>query len=177
MSELWINRVFGRDAIEKIQRCRAATGERRIRQQRHRCHDAAIERPDPTAINDAPILLKATSKAGSSSPRLQIVRGQLARQAFQEIVPDVQILPLDEPFVMQDSREAAEKLLKDVSGILSPANEQSELWRPPPLAVTRRQQLAYATLSPARKHRQAAVQGPHASAVRRSVIRSAARFA
>ena len=74
-----------------------------------------------TAIDDAPILLKATkAKLVVISSRIQIVRGRPARQAFQEIVPDVQILLLDEHFATQDPGEAAEKLLKDVTGILTP---------------------------------------------------------
>jgi len=54
--------------------------------------------------------------------RIRIVRGRPVRQAFQEIVPDVQILTLDEQFATQDPGEAAEKLLKDVTGILAPVN-------------------------------------------------------
>jgi len=76
-----------------------------------------------TAIDDAPILLKATkAKLVVASSRIQIVRGRPIRQAFQEIVPDVQILTLDEHFATQDPGEAAEKLLKDVSSMLATAN-------------------------------------------------------
>ncbi|HYM75490.1 MAG TPA: STAS domain-containing protein [Candidatus Dormibacteraeota bacterium] len=72
-----------------------------------------------TAVDDAPILLKATkAKLVVISARLQMVRGKPVRQAFQEIVPDVQILTLDEHFATQDPGEAAEKLLQDVSALL-----------------------------------------------------------
>jgi anti-anti-sigma factor len=76
-----------------------------------------------TATDDSPILLKATkAKLVVVSSRIQIVRGRPLRQAFQEIVPDVQILTLDEHFATQDPGEAAEKLLKDVNAMLAPAN-------------------------------------------------------
>jgi anti-sigma B factor antagonist len=76
-----------------------------------------------TAIDDSPILLKATkAKLVVISSRIQMVRGRPVRQAFQEIVPDVQILTLDEQFATQDPGEAAEKLLKEVTGILAPVN-------------------------------------------------------
>ncbi len=73
-----------------------------------------------TAIDDAPILLKATkAKLVVISSRIQIVRGRPVRQAFQEIVPDVQILTLDDHFATQDPGEAAEKLLSEVNGKLA----------------------------------------------------------
>lgn len=76
-----------------------------------------------TTIEDAPILLKATkAKLVVVSARMQIVRGKPIRQAFQEIVPDVQILTLDEDFASQDPGEAAEKLLNDVNGLLTAAS-------------------------------------------------------
>jgi len=76
-----------------------------------------------TAIDDAPILLKATkAKLAVVSSRIQIVRGRPLRQAFQEIVPDVQILTLDEHFATEDPGEAAEKLLKDVNAMVATAN-------------------------------------------------------
>lgn len=76
-----------------------------------------------TATDDSPILLKATkAKLVVVSSRIQIVRGRPLRQAFQEIVPDIQILTLDENFAAQDPGEAAEKLLTDVNAILASAN-------------------------------------------------------
>ena len=76
-----------------------------------------------TAIDDAPILLRATkAKLVVISSRIQIVRGRPIRQAFQEIVPDVQILTLDENFATQDPGEAAEKLLSEVNGKLAGVN-------------------------------------------------------
>ena len=76
-----------------------------------------------TAIDDSPILLKATkAKLVVMSSRIQVVRGRPVRQAFQEIVPDVQILALDGNFAAQDPGEAAEKLLKDVSEMVAAVN-------------------------------------------------------
>jgi anti-sigma B factor antagonist len=76
-----------------------------------------------TAIDDAPILLRATkAKLVVVSSRIEIVRGHPLRQALQEIVPDVQILTLDEHFATQDPGEAAEKLLNDLNAMLTPAN-------------------------------------------------------
>ena len=76
-----------------------------------------------TAIDDAPILLKATkAKLAVVSSRIQIVRGRPLRQAFQEIVPDIQILPLDDHFATDDPGVAAEKLLKDVNAMLATTN-------------------------------------------------------
>ena len=73
-----------------------------------------------TTVEDAPILLKATkAKLVVISPRMQMVRGKPVRQTLQEIVPDVQILTLDESFASQDPGEAAEKLIKDVNGLLA----------------------------------------------------------
>ena len=73
-----------------------------------------------TAIDDSPILLKATkAKLVVASSRIQIVRGRPMRQAFQEIVSDVQILILDDHFATDDPGEAAEKLLKDVNAMLA----------------------------------------------------------
>lgn len=76
-----------------------------------------------STIEDAPILLKATkAKLVVVSARMQIVRGKPIRQAFQEIVPDVQILTLEENFASQDPGESAEKLLHDVNALLTPAS-------------------------------------------------------
>jgi anti-sigma B factor antagonist len=76
-----------------------------------------------TTLEDAPILLKATkAKVVVISPRMQIVRGKPARQAFQEIVPDVRILTLEDNFASQDPGEAAEKLLADVNALVALAN-------------------------------------------------------
>jgi len=76
-----------------------------------------------TAIDDAPILLRATkAKLVVVSSRIQIVRGRPLRQALQEIVPDVQILTLDDHFATEDPGEAAEKLLTDVNALLATAN-------------------------------------------------------
>jgi anti-sigma B factor antagonist len=76
-----------------------------------------------TAIDDAPILLRATkAKLVVISSRIQIVRGRPLRQALQEIVPDVQILTLDDHFATEDPGEAAEKLLTDVNALLATAN-------------------------------------------------------
>ena len=73
-----------------------------------------------TAIDDAPILLRATkAKLVVVSSRIQIVRGRPFRQAFQEIVPDIQILTLDDHFATDDPGEAAEKFLKDVNALLA----------------------------------------------------------
>lgn len=75
-----------------------------------------------TVIDDAQILLKATkAKLVVVSSRIQSLRGRPVRQALQEIVPDVQMLVLDESFASGDPGEAAEKLLQDVSRILTPA--------------------------------------------------------
>lgn len=75
-----------------------------------------------TVIDDAQILLKATkAKLVVVSNRIQSLRGRPVRQALQEIVPDVQMLVLDESFASGDPGEAAEKLLQDVSRILTPA--------------------------------------------------------
>ncbi|HTS09475.1 MAG TPA: STAS domain-containing protein [Candidatus Eisenbacteria bacterium] len=74
-------------------------------------------------IEDAPILLKATkAKIVVISPRMQIARGKPVRQAFQEIVPEVRILTLEDNFASQDPGEAAEKLLADISALVAPAN-------------------------------------------------------
>jgi anti-anti-sigma factor len=82
--------------------------------------DAGFNALTTTAIDDAPILLKATkAKLAVVSSRMQIVRGRPLRQAFQEIVPDVQILTLDDHFATDDPGEAAEKLLKDVNALLA----------------------------------------------------------
>jgi anti-anti-sigma factor len=76
-----------------------------------------------TAIDDAPILLRATkAKLVVVSSRIHIVRGRPLRQAFQEIVPDIQILTLDDHFATQDPGEAAETLLRDVNALLATAN-------------------------------------------------------
>jgi len=76
-----------------------------------------------TAIDDAPILLKATkAKLAVISPRIQIVRGRPIHQVFQDIVPDIQILALDENFATHDPGEAAERLLAEVNGKLAGVN-------------------------------------------------------
>lgn len=76
-----------------------------------------------TVIDDAQILLKATkAKLVVVSNRIQSLRGRPVRQALQEIVPDVQMLVLDESFASGDPGEAAEKLLQDVSRILTPTS-------------------------------------------------------
>jgi anti-anti-sigma factor len=79
-----------------------------------------------TSSEDAPILLRAT-KAGLViiSSRLQSVRGKPIRAAFQEIVPDVSLLVLDENFANKDPGEAAETLLKDVSMLLAAPPSQA----------------------------------------------------
>jgi STAS domain-containing protein len=79
-----------------------------------------------TSSEDAPILLRAT-KAGLViiSSRLQSVRGKPIRAAFQEIVPDVSLLVLDENFANQDPGEAAETLLKEVSMLLAAPPSQA----------------------------------------------------
>ncbi len=75
-----------------------------------------------TTIEDAPILLKATkAKLVVISAKMQMVRGRPIRQAFQEIVPDAQILTLEGNFASQDPGEAAEKLLNGVNGLLTAA--------------------------------------------------------
>jgi|SRR5579872_1852145 anti-anti-sigma factor len=74
-----------------------------------------------TVIDDAQILLKATkAKLVVLSNRIQSLRGRPVRQALQEIAPDVQMLVLDDSFASGDPGEAAEKLLQDVSRILTP---------------------------------------------------------
>ena len=72
-----------------------------------------------TAVEDAPILLKATkAKLVVVSARIQCVRGKPIRQALEEIVPGVELLILDENFANQDPGEAAEKLLAGVNRLL-----------------------------------------------------------
>jgi len=74
-----------------------------------------------TSVEDAPILLKATkAKLVVISSRIQFLRGKPIRAAFQEVVPEVAILPLDEQFATQDPGDAAEKLLNDVNALLAP---------------------------------------------------------
>lgn len=76
-----------------------------------------------TALEDTPILLKATkAKLVLISPRMQIVRGKPAHQVFRDIVPDVQILALDDNFSSEDPGEAAQKLLNRLNGLVAPAN-------------------------------------------------------
>jgi hypothetical protein len=73
-----------------------------------------------TAVEDAPILLKATkARVVIVSARVQMLRGKSIRAALQEIVPDVKLLLLHENFALQDPADAAEGLLKDVSAIAS----------------------------------------------------------
>jgi anti-anti-sigma factor len=73
-----------------------------------------------TAVDDAPILLKATkAKLVIVSARVQSVRGKPMRTALREVVPDVGLLVLDENFATQDPGEAAEKLLADIGGLLA----------------------------------------------------------
>jgi anti-anti-sigma factor len=75
-----------------------------------------------TSVEDAPILLKATkARLVIVSSRIQAVRGKPIRMALQEIVPEVQLLVLDDNFAAQDPGEAAEKLLKDVNALLPSA--------------------------------------------------------
>ncbi len=75
-----------------------------------------------TSIEDAPILLKATkTRLVIVSSRIHSLRGKPIRLALQEIVPDMQLLVLDENFAAQDPGEAAEKLLKDVNTLLPSA--------------------------------------------------------
>ena len=65
-----------------------------------------------TAVEDAPILLKATkARLVIVSSRIQMLRGKPIRAVLQEIVPDVRLLPLDDQFAALDPGEAAEKLL------------------------------------------------------------------
>ncbi len=76
-----------------------------------------------TSAEDAPILLKATkARLVVASSRIQFLRGKPIRAALQEIVPNVQILALDEHFASQDPGDAAEKLLNDVNALLAPAS-------------------------------------------------------
>src|SRR5579885_1601580 len=76
-----------------------------------------------TAAEDAPILLQATkARLVVASSRIQFLRGKPIRAALQEIVPNVQILALDEHFASQDPGDAAEKLLNDVNALLAPAS-------------------------------------------------------
>jgi anti-anti-sigma factor len=76
-----------------------------------------------TSIEDVSILLRATkAKLVVVSAKIQFLRGKPVRVAIQEIVPDVQLLVLDENFATQDPGEAAEKLLNEVSSLLAPAS-------------------------------------------------------
>ncbi len=75
-----------------------------------------------TAVEDAPILLKATkARLVIVSSRIQMLRGKPIRAVLQEIVPDVRLLPLDDQFAGLDPGEAAEKLLANVNSVFSPA--------------------------------------------------------
>lgn len=79
-----------------------------------------------TAVEDAPILLKATkAKLAIISGRIQMLRGKPLRAVLQEIVPDVKLLFLDDQFSLLDPGEAAEKLLAEVNTILSTASSQA----------------------------------------------------
>src|SRR5438270_8252485 len=78
-----------------------------------------------TAVEDAPILLKATkARLVIVSSRIQMLRGKPVRTVLQDIVPDIQLLVLDDSFAALDPGEAAEKLLKDVNCVLSTAPSQ-----------------------------------------------------
>lgn len=84
--------------------------------------DAGFNALTTTAVEDAPILLRATkAKLAVVSSRIQFLRGKPIRNALREIVPDVAILPLEDDFATQDPGDAAEKLLKDVNDLLAPA--------------------------------------------------------
>jgi len=73
-----------------------------------------------TAVDDAPILLKATrAKLVIVSARVQSIRGKPVRTAFTEIVPDVGLFVLNENFATQDPGEAAEQLLKGIGSLLA----------------------------------------------------------
>ena len=86
------------------------------------CH-AGFNALTTNTVDDAPILLRATkAKLVVISSRIQAVRGRPVRAAFQEIVPDVRILALDEDFAAQDPGEAAEKLLADINSLVPTAN-------------------------------------------------------
>ena len=79
-----------------------------------------------TAVEDAPILLKATkAQLVIVSSRIQMLRGKPIRAVLQEIVPGIQLLALDDQFATLDPGEAAHKLLTDVNCVLSPANSPS----------------------------------------------------
>lgn len=75
-----------------------------------------------TAVEDAPILLKATkARLVILSSRIQMLRGKPIRAVLQEIVPGVRLLPLDDQFATLDPGDAAERLLTGVNSVLSPA--------------------------------------------------------
>lgn len=79
-----------------------------------------------TAVEDAPILLKATkAKLAIISGRIQMLRGKPLRAVLQEIVPDVKLLFLDDQFSALDPGEAAERLLTEVNATLSAATSQT----------------------------------------------------
>lgn len=76
-----------------------------------------------TAVEDAPILLKATkAKLAIISGRILMLRGKPLRAVLQEIVPDVKLLFLDDQFSALDPGDAAEKLLTEINAILSPVS-------------------------------------------------------
>jgi len=75
-----------------------------------------------TSVEDAPIPLKATkARLLIVSARIQMLRGKPVRTVLQDIVPDIQLLVLDDSFAALDPGDAAEKLLKDVNCVLSTA--------------------------------------------------------
>ena len=75
-----------------------------------------------TAIEDAPILLKATqAKIVVLSSKIQYLRGKPIHQALQEVVPSVQFITLDETFASQDPGQAAEKLFGEVNKLVPAA--------------------------------------------------------
>ncbi|HEY1676940.1 MAG TPA: STAS domain-containing protein [Candidatus Sulfotelmatobacter sp.] len=85
--------------------------------------DAGYNALTTTSVEDAPILLKATkARLVLISSRIQSLRGKPVQPALQEIIPNVEILTLDENFATQDPGEAAEKLITDVNTLLAPAS-------------------------------------------------------
>ncbi|HET9406742.1 MAG TPA: STAS domain-containing protein [Candidatus Sulfotelmatobacter sp.] len=75
-----------------------------------------------TAVEDAPILLKATkAKVVVLSGTIQYLRGRPIRQVLEEIVPDVRFIVLEDNFSTQDPGEAAEKLLDEVNKVVNAA--------------------------------------------------------
>src|SRR5579871_3296704 len=76
-----------------------------------------------TSVDDAYILLKATkAKVVVLSARIQMLRGRPIRQAFQELVPDLRFVVLEDNFHALDPGDAADKLLTEVNKVVAPAN-------------------------------------------------------